>query len=90
MAQYRQSPEVVHESINGRSTLVDPSGQELITLNPVGSLVWEALGTPMDHQELTRSIVERFPDVDAEQVANDVGEFIDELLDIGLVVAVDD
>ncbi|MBA3956158.1 MAG: PqqD family protein [Acidimicrobiia bacterium] len=39
----RRSPDVTYEIVDGRAMLIDAAGTEIITLNPVGSLVWSAL-----------------------------------------------
>ena len=40
--RFRRSDEVVFEVSAGRAVLLDRTGKELITLNPVGTLVWQA------------------------------------------------
>ena len=40
----RRSPDVIHEAVDGRAMLVSPDGSELISLNTVGTMVWELLG----------------------------------------------
>lgn len=77
---------VVHEVVDGRAVLVDPSGLQLITLNEVGSLVWEALEQPGDVASLVAVLLPRFPDVDEAQAEADVTAFLDELRAAGLVV----
>jgi hypothetical protein len=42
----RRSPNVTYETIDGRAVLVEVAGTELITLNPVGILVWNAPSGP--------------------------------------------
>ncbi len=42
----RRSPNVTYETIDGRAVLVDVAGTELITLNPVGTLVWNVPSGP--------------------------------------------
>ena len=77
---------VVHEVVDGRAVLVDPSGMQLITLNEVGSLVWEALAEPGDARSLTDALRGRFADVDESRIEADVSAFLDELRSAGLVV----
>ena len=41
---YRRADGVLSEILEGRAMLVAPDGTELITLNPTGTAVWDALG----------------------------------------------
>ena len=66
--------------------LLDQSGTELITLNPVGTLVWQALDRPGDVHTIARQLSVTFPDVAVEQLETDAAGFLDELAAAGLVV----
>jgi hypothetical protein len=70
-----------------RAVILDAQGSTLITLNPVGTLLWLELDTPCDADGLTSVLRERFPDVAAQQLRDDVESFIDSLSEEGLLVA---
>ena len=80
-----RNPDVVSDTVEGKAVLVDPAGRELITLNAVGTLVWDALDGTRDAPELCRLIVERYPSMPAPQVEADVRTFLDELTTLGLL-----
>jgi hypothetical protein len=82
----KRSPEVTYEIVEGRAMLVDPSGTELLTLNPVGTLVWEALDGKRDIEELIDQLLPQFVDVSREELEQDVVEFLEELESSELIV----
>jgi hypothetical protein len=69
--------------------LVHPDGSELITLNPVGTIVWEVLAHGVDTAALTDAIATRFAEVPREDLERDCAAFIKELDELGLIVADD-
>jgi hypothetical protein len=71
-----------------RVVILDARGSALITLNPVGTLLWHALAEPLAPPALVDRLADEFPDVDRAQLDADVQEFVDSLLAEGLVVAV--
>ena len=80
-----QSSSVVFEVVDGRAVLVDPSGSELITLNPVGSMIWNALAEPTDAAAITDRLLPEFEDVTHEQLHADIVAFLNELTELGLL-----
>ena len=82
----RRSDDVVYEMSGDRAVLLDGTGRELITLNPVGSIVWNAMGDSTGPDALVAALAEVFPDVTHEQLADDVQAFLDELRDAGLIL----
>ena len=63
----RRSPDVTYEVVDDRAMLLDPSGRELITLNPVGSVVWETLDGTLDVAGITDRLLPRFDGIDARR-----------------------
>lgn len=82
--QLVRAPEVVHDVVEDRAVLVDPSGQELITLNATGSAVWQALDGARDDEALADLLHAQHPDVARDTILADVRGFLDVLLDEGL------
>lgn len=83
---WQRSPEVVFEVVDGQAVLVDPAATELLTLNPVGTLVWEALDGRREAADLAADLVDRFDGVTVEQLGHDIAEFLGEVAAAGLVV----
>lgn len=82
---FTQSNSVVFEVVDGRAVLVDPTGSELITLNPVGSMIWGALSDPTDADQIADRLLPEFEDVTREQLHADVVEFLGELSELGVL-----
>lgn len=66
--------------------LVDPSGTELLTLNPVGTLVWEALDGKREVDDLVDHLLPQFTDVSRQELEQDIVYFLEELGSSDLVV----
>lgn len=79
---------MVKEVVDDRAFLLDDRGVEMVVLNPVGTLVWDALDESRDANAIATSLVERFEDVSLEEFERDVQAFLEELSEAGLVVAV--
>jgi hypothetical protein len=87
---WQRSPNVVYEVVDGQAVLVDPDGVELITLNPVGTVVWEALDGERDASDLAADLVDRFEGVSRSQLEVDIAAFLTEVDAVGLVSRRDD
>ena len=85
---FRRADSVVLQVVDDRAFLLDATGTEMIVLNTVGTMVWEALDGPLDADAIARSLEDRFEDVSFPELASDVGAFLDELAELGLVVPV--
>ena len=81
----RRAENVTYDIVDGRAVIVDPQGRELLTLNPVGTLVWEALDGRRDVAELVDHLTTRIDDVPPEQARTDVAQFLAELNELHLV-----
>ena len=86
MPTYRQADRVLADTLDGKAVLVNPSGTELFTLNPVGSVVWGALDGGADLDALVAAVVEACAPVDEAVVRPDVAKFVEELCELGLIV----
>jgi hypothetical protein len=80
-------PGVVSDVVDGKAVLVDPGGREIITLNALGSVVWELVDGSRDVDEVCRLVGERHPDVAPEQISADVQSFVQELSRLGVLDA---
>ena len=89
MSRYRRADGVLAEVIDGRAALVNPAGTELVTLNPTGTVVWEALAEPAELDHVVTSLVDACDDVDRAVAAADAKALLDELAGLGLVLSGD-
>ena len=85
----RRSPDVIHEAVDGRTMLVSPDGSELISLNTVGTMVWELLDSGAGAHDLATQLHPRFDDVTIEDLERDIDAFLESLREQGLVQETD-
>jgi hypothetical protein len=78
---------VLSEILDGRAMLVAPDGTELITLNPTGTAVWDALQDASEPSEIAARLHEARSDVALDVLESDVQAFLAELAEAALVVA---
>ncbi len=78
--------DVVHDRVGDRVVLIDAEGRELITLNPVGALVWQAMDGQRDLSAIAAIVHDAVEGVGLDEVTRDVQSFVDELVTEGLVV----
>ena len=74
-----------YEIIEARAVVIDPDGKELITLNEVGTLIWEHLDGERDVAALVDELVIEFDGVTREQFEHDLRAYLDELRDVGIL-----
>jgi hypothetical protein len=84
---YRRADGVLSEILEGKAMLVAPDGTELITLNPTGTAVWDALGDLDDPAAIASRLHETRPDVALDVLETDVRSFLAELEEASVVVA---
>lgn len=80
----RRQPDVVYERVDSTSLLLSADGQEILTLNAMGTFIWEQLGDRTE-ADLAGAVASKFPDVDAQQIHADVSAFLDQLVALELV-----
>lgn len=85
--RYRRADGMTWDDAGDRVVILDGRGSTLITLNPVGTILWHQLNEPREPAALVDHLARTFPDVEREQLHEDVGEFFESLLREGLVVA---
>lgn len=84
---YRRADGVLSEMLDGRAMLVASDGTELITLNPTGTAVWDALDEVDDPAAIAERLHRAQPDVALDVLEADVRAFLAELEEAALVVA---
>ena len=86
---WQRAPGVVYAVVAGQAVLVDPDGVELVTLNRVGTLVWEELDGTRGAGDLAAALVDQFEGVALDVLERDIAQFIDELRVAALVAPSD-
>jgi hypothetical protein len=82
----QRSDDVVYDLAGERAVLLDAGGRELITLNPVGTIVWNELDGRRDVATIAADLLPRFTGVDLAALQADIAAFTDELVALGLAV----
>lgn len=88
--QFRRASGVTHDELDGYAVLLDPSAVRMLTLNPVGTLVWQLLDDDRTCAELTTLLLPKVRGVTAEQLEIDVASFLNELVEAGVVITSDE
>jgi hypothetical protein len=84
MPGLRRAVDAHYEVVDGKALVIDPAGAELVTLNRLGTLVWQALDGQRDAEELAAELAGQVPGVERSQLEGDVRAFIAELERLGL------
>ena len=82
-----RNPATAWRVIEGEAVILSLDTKVFRGLNAVGSRVWELIDGRNSVDEIVKVIVPEF-DVTRERAAADVGAFVQQLLDKGLVTAV--
>ena len=86
MSNFGVANGVLWEQVDVKVMLIDQASSELVTLNPVGSLIWRTLAAgPAPVDRLAEVVSAAFPEVDLTQATADVEVFLDELVRLGFV-----
>jgi len=90
--RYQANPDVsCREEPPDGAILFNPDKNDVMAINPVGLLIWQALRQPCTQEEIAAHLLEVCEGAPADQVATDVSEFIQTLVPggfVGEVVAV--
>jgi hypothetical protein len=78
-----QNPRAAWRVYEGEAVIVSPEDSMLHTLNPVGTLVWEAADGRTELEAIVGRICEVF-DVDRATAARDATAFVEQLCQRGL------
>jgi sensor domain CHASE-containing protein len=65
--------------------LFDPDTDEVLVVNITGLLIWRVLAEPHNQEEVVDALVEQCNNIPADQVAQDVSEFLEQLIAKGFV-----
>ena len=88
--QFRRAEGVVYDELDGHAMLLDRDAVRMLTLNRVGTLVWNLLDEDRTCAELTALLLPKVRGVTVEQLEIDVASFLDELVGAGVAIARDE
>lgn len=81
----QRNPDLIAADLDGDTVMMDIESGKYFALNPVGTHIWETLENPGTLQSLIDSIHENFEVEMASQMNIDISEFLDELIENGLI-----
>lgn len=85
----RRAAGVTYEVLEGRAVVIDAEGSEIITLNEVGTRIWEHLDGVRGVPELVGELLPMFDGVSREEFERDVVAYLGELREAGIVERVE-
>jgi hypothetical protein len=78
-ARYRRSADVDETRVGERVVLYHRGSGNGVVLNPTGSLVWNALASPLTANEVVDTLARRYASVERDRLSRDVNAYIDSL-----------
>jgi hypothetical protein len=84
--RFDQQAGVLSEQLDDDLLLMDVDNDFLFSLNPVGALIWSALGEGLSFAELIEQLAGEFPEVERELLHDDAAGLLQELLEAKLIV----
>lgn len=76
--------ETLHRSLAGEAVLINLTSGIWFRLDPTGSRIWELIQAHGDQARIERQLVREF-DAEPETIAEDVAEFLRQLVEKGLI-----
>ena len=84
----RPSPQALVQEIGGESVLLDLRSEQYFGLNEVGTRIWSLLGQHGDADRVFEALIGEY-DAAPEQIAKDLQDLVERLLQAGLIVTDD-
>jgi len=85
MPAYKIPDNVFFQEVNGEAVLLSLQGGFYYGLDEVGTTIWQLIGEEqLDPDQVVERLTEIY-EVEAEQARNDLGEFLDDLRESGLI-----
>ena len=78
------SEEALSQEVNGETVILDLKSESYFGLDEVGTRVWQLLQEHGDVQKVFDAMLEEF-DVDANTLASDIKNLVDDLIEKGLI-----
>ncbi len=81
---YRRTSSYECEELEDEFVVMDRESQAMVTLNPAGRLVWEAIENRVRLVDLEAAFRDVFPDLGGDTIGNDIQGVLDALVAAGL------
>ncbi len=81
---FQKNPEIVYRIIDGNAILVSSKDDKIMSINEVGTRIWDLLDGKTTIKEIIVKITEEF-DVDQDTAKDDVQEFVEKCLKINII-----
>ena len=75
----QRSPQADGTLAGDRAAIYHRETRKAVTLNPVGTLLWQALEVPLSQADMVARLHAQFPQVPVETLEADVAKFVAEL-----------
>lgn len=79
-----RSPHAISQVVGDELIVLDPATENFIALNDVGARIWELLADE-PHTDRLRDLIAVEYRIGEDQASADLHEFVDRLVDLGLV-----
>lgn len=73
---WKQSPSMITRTIDGLAVIMDPQEGKVLSLNSVGTLIWEMADGSNTTEQIVAAVCGEF-DVQKELAASDLEEFVE-------------
>ena len=87
---YRRTSNYECEELEGELVIMERDSKAMVTLNPAGHLVWDAIETPVTPVEIEAVFREVFPNLGKETIRDDIQNVLDALITAGLAFGDDE
>lgn len=78
------SPSVFAQEVDGEMVLLDMESENYFGLDEVGTAIWQAMQEKETLQEVLELLLEQY-EVGEEMLTNDLSDFVEKLVESGLV-----
>lgn len=85
---YQRKSGVMAADMNGETVMMDIQTAAYYNIGSVGGDIWKFMEKPLSKAELVNCLIAEY-DVSAEQCAEDIQPFLDEMVSTGLLICKD-
>jgi len=83
--KYVRTSKTISGRLHDELVMMDPEKGKYFALNPVATRIWDLLEKPYDENELCNIRMDEY-EVSPEQCRKEVGEVLDEMVQLGIVL----
>jgi hypothetical protein len=87
-AKYVRNSKTISGRLHDELVMMDLKQGKYFSLNPVATRIWDLLEKPHDENDLCNILIDEY-DVSFEQCRREVGEVLDEMEGLGLILKAD-